>query len=96
MRAQDLHSEVEALKKQVEERQARLAELAKNCIDNSGHDWGDVKFDPQYREGYTIPSDLDMGINLGVDTRVSRIHVPAETIKEWTRQCNKCGTEQRT
>ena len=96
MRADELRQDVEALQRQVEESQRRLAEVQENCIDSGGHVWGDVTFDPQYREGYTIPSDLDLGINLGVDTRVSRVHVPPETANEWVRTCDKCGTEQRT
>jgi len=96
MRSQELRQNVQQLWLQIQETEQRIKDLERSCVDSAGHHWGDVKFDPQYREGYVIPSDLDRGIYLGVDTIVSRTYVPPETTSEWVRVCDKCGTEQRT
>ena len=96
MESQRLTGEVQRLRAEIEAKERRMADLRRHCVDNRGHDWGEVRFDPKYRAGYTIPSDIEQGIYLGVDTRVSSTYVPAETTNEWVRQCIKCGTEERT
>lgn len=85
-----------ALEHELTNLNSQLEQLDRSCNDGNGHVWGDVRFNPIHRKGYTIPSDVEMGIELGVDTRRSSIHVPSETIKQWTRTCNKCAFDEHT
>lgn len=96
LRAEELRKSLDGIRKDEAGVVAALDYLRTNCVDHAPHAWGDVQFTPEHREGYVIPSDLDRGVNLGVDTIVSRTHVPPETINEWTRRCAKCGTEEHT
>jgi hypothetical protein len=57
------------------------------------HSWGEVKYVPEYHEGYTIPGDPPG--TMGVDWR-GPFYVPATTTRRWERTCAACGLAQRT
>lgn len=68
-------------------REAEVVE--KQCF----HTWGAIVYDPIYHKAYTAPGDPPG--TMGVDWR-GPVHVSAQTIPQWRRQCTKCGFSQTT
>jgi hypothetical protein len=68
---------------------AELASIERQCT----HRWSEPAYTPERREAYTIPGDPPG--TMGVDWRPA-CHVPAETIKKWTRTCQECGKVEVT
>lgn len=90
--ADELRNNATNAARQAQDAQRRVESLEKSC----SHVWDEVRYTPDYKEGYYIPSDIEQGINLGVDTRVSGVHVPSSTTKKWSRTCRKCGKTETT
>ena len=87
--AHESRREVERLKEELQRAKEKLNRAESSC----SHNWN-TRYTPEYQEAYTIPGDPPG--TMGVDWR-GPVHVPAKTIKKWTRTCPKCGkTEVET
>ena len=87
-----LQEEIERLETQLKDKKDTLSRIQNDCQ----HDWGQIGYDPINHEAYHILSDIERGVYLGVDTIVSGIDLPAETIKQWKRTCLLCGKTEIT
>ena len=92
MESDRLQSEITALVSQLAAKKERLNRIQNSCR----HDWGQITYDPICETAYHIPSDIERGVYLGVDTIVSGVDVPAKTTRRWRRTCLLCGTVQTT
>ena len=82
-----LRGEIDELQSKLKTKQSKLTSLEAGC----SHKWSETEYAPIHQEAYHIPSDIEMGIYLGVDTCVSGVDVPAKTIRRWKRVCLNCG-----
>lgn len=88
MKYNELQRQIDAKEAELKRLKAQQARVVKEC----NHDWTE-EYTPEYKEAYTIPGDKPG--TMGVDFR-GPCHVPAKTIKKWTRTCKKCGCKQVT
>jgi len=87
--APKLRGVIKRLEMELEVAKSRLSKIESEC----NHDWGETSYTPEYKKAYTIPGDPPG--TMGVDWR-GPVHVPAETIKKWTRICKRCGKKDVT
>lgn len=82
--AANIQREIDQAKRALDAANAKLARLKQSC----NHKWGDIKYIPEHREGYTIPGDAPG--TMGIDWR-GPTYVPSSTTKKWSRTCTVCG-----
>lgn len=88
-KAKTLRERVEKLSTEFKDAERELKVYVLNCR----HVYGSVKYDPIYHKAYTSPGDPPG--TMGIDWR-GPVHVPAETKKRWTRECQICGEVEIT
>lgn len=88
-KARQLRQKISDLQGEQERAKLELDSIERNCR----HIWSELKYTPEYRPGYRIQGDPPG--TMGVDWR-GPLDVPAETIKRWTRQCQRCGKVEQT
>lgn len=91
-----MKSEIDTLRREADaaERKAKaLREQLDAAQRACRHSWAEVKYVPEYHEGYTIPGDPPG--TMGIDWR-GPFHVPATNTRRWERTCETCGLTQRT
>ncbi len=89
MDANEARLKVKQAQKELERASACVDMLERECT----HKWGEIRYTPIYHKAYTIPGD-EPG-TMGVDFR-GPCYVPSETIKQWSRTCDKCGRTEQT
>jgi len=73
------------LRQQLAEAERQLEREQTTCK----HEWGKVKYVPNYQPAYCIPSDKERELQMGVDSQ--GCHVSAKTTPKWQKTCPKCG-----
>jgi hypothetical protein len=84
-----LREKVSNLEKEFQDAKQQLTEYVGACQ----HHFGEIIYDPIYHEAFTIPGDAPG--TMGSDWQ-GPVHVPAETIDRWRRECKICGLVQYT
>lgn len=88
---------LEVVGNEAEEAAERRAKALRGQLDAAQracrHSWGDARYVPDRREGYTDPGDPPG--TMGVDWR-GPCYIPPATIRRWERTCAACGLTQRT
>jgi len=89
MSASELRQEIANCEAHLKNFRSCLENLERSCQ----HTWGQTKYTPIEHKAYTIPGDAPG--TMGVDWQ-GPCYVPAETIKQWSRTCTKCGKTETT
>lgn len=91
MTPQQLRTEIKRTADQLESFKRQLDAAERQCQ----HDWAKTEYVPDHQEGYRIPSDREMGLEMGVDSRPA-CYVAAKTTPKWKRTCKKCDKTEIT
>ena len=89
----DLNREIQDLQHKLNSKKAELEDVYRKCPHNHNENHWETKYDPIYKEAYTIPGDKPG--TMGVDWR-GPTHVPSQTTKRWKRNCTLCGKIEYT